>query len=148
MDSTANDKGSETAIHEAESATGGLAYVVEQLAKTVGPQSHAETVFGTPITHERVTVIPVARAIGGFGAGSGSGGGVKGSEQRVGGGLGIGGGGGFLVSPVGMIEITADGARFQPFEQSSSVYRDLRELVRYTFGHLRSMLPLKRRSAS
>jgi uncharacterized spore protein YtfJ len=144
MGSTADDKGSETAIHEAESASGALAYVVGRLAKMVGPQAHAETIFGTPITRERVTVIPVARAIGGFGAGSGSGGGVKGSEQRVGAGLGIGGGGGFLVSPVGIIEITADGARFQPFEQSFSLYRDLRALVRYAFGHLGSRL--RRRS--
>jgi hypothetical protein len=58
----------------------------------------------------------------------------------VGGGLGIGGGGGFLVSPVGMIEITADGARFQPFEQSFSVYRDLRVLVQYALRQLRSRL--------
>jgi hypothetical protein len=57
MDSTANDKGSETAIHEAESASSGLANVVEELARTVGTRAHAETVFGTPITHEGVTVI-------------------------------------------------------------------------------------------
>lgn len=127
-------------MDEAERASGALSYVVEQLARTVGTQVHAETVFGTPITREDVTVIPVARAIGGFGAGSGSGGGAKESERRVSGGLGIGGGGGFMVSPVGMIEITAEGARFLAFEQSVGVYRDLRELVRYAFGWVRNVL--------
>ena len=139
MDSTAVHKASETALGEAESASGAFSHVVEQLAKIIGTQVQAETVFGTPLSRGDVTVIPVARAIGGFGAGSGSGGGTKESERRVGGGLGIGAGGGFMVSPVGMIELTANGARFLPFDTSFGLYRDLRELVRYAFGRLRDM---------
>jgi uncharacterized spore protein YtfJ len=123
------DKGSETAIREAESASVGFTHVVEQLAKTIGAHSHADTIFGAPITRDGVTVIPVARVIGGFGAGSGSTAGQKEAEDRLGGGVGIGGGGGFMVTPVGMIEIRAEGARFRRLEQPLGAWADVGELV-------------------
>jgi uncharacterized spore protein YtfJ len=124
------DKSTETAIREAESASVGFAHVVEQLAKTIGAHSHADTIFGAPITRDGVTVIPVARVIGGFGAGSG-GTGQKETDERPGGGLGmgIGGGGGFMVSPVGMIEIRPEGARFRRLEQPLGAWADVGELV-------------------
>ncbi|HKP57909.1 MAG TPA: spore germination protein GerW family protein [Polyangiales bacterium] len=128
------------ATREAENAHGSLARIAEQLAKTIGAQAHAETVFGKPITREQVTIIPVARAIGAFGAGAGSGGGAEGSEARLGGGFGTGGGGGFVVSAVGMIEITPDGARFQPFGRSIGIWTDVRELMRVAIHSLRSKL--------
>jgi uncharacterized spore protein YtfJ len=123
------DKGSETAIREAESASVGFAHVVEQLAKTIGAHSHADTIFGAPVTRDGVTVIPVARVIGGFGAGSGSGSGQKQPDERAGGGPGVGGGGGFMVSPVGIIEIRPEGARFRRLEQPLGAWADVADLV-------------------
>jgi uncharacterized spore protein YtfJ len=135
-----SDKGPETAIREAESATNGISTMVEQFAKTIGAHSHADTIFGAPVTRDGVTVIPVARVIGGFGAGSGSGGGAKGSEDRSGGGNGLGGAGGFMVSPVGMIEIRPEGARFRKLETSMGPWGDVGELVLFLLRRGWSML--------
>jgi uncharacterized spore protein YtfJ len=135
------DKSTEAAIREAETTNVGFAHVVEQLAKTIGAHSHADTIFGAPVTRDGVTVIPVARVIGGFAAGTGSGGGQNNSsdnsgsststnqEPRAGAGGGIGGGGGFMVTPVGMIEIRPEGARFRKLEQSLGPWSDVGELV-------------------
>lgn len=120
-----SDKNTEAAIREAESATDGISTVVEQFAKTIGAHSHADTIFGAPVTRDGVTVIPVARVIGGFGAGTGSG--AKGSESSQG--SGLGGAGGFMVSPVGMIEIRPEGARFRKLEQPMGAWGDVGELV-------------------
>jgi uncharacterized spore protein YtfJ len=98
-------------------------------SRTIGAHSHADTIFGAPITRDGVTVIPVARVIGGFGAGSGSSAGQKQTEEHPGGGVGIGGGGGFMVSPVGMIEIRAEGARFRRLEQPLGAWADIGDLV-------------------
>jgi uncharacterized spore protein YtfJ len=124
------DESTETAIREAENASVGFAHVVEQLAKTIGAHSHADTIFGAPITRDGVTVIPVARVIGGFGAGSGSGAKSKNTaEDQTGTGVAVGGGGGFMVSPVGMIEIRPEGARFRRLEQPLGAWGDVGELV-------------------
>ena len=62
--------------------------------------------FGDPVERGDVTVIPVARARWGFGGGGGR---NRRNEP------GSGGGGGASVSPIGYIEIHADGAtRFRP----------------------------------
>jgi uncharacterized spore protein YtfJ len=134
------DKGSETAIREAESASAGFAQVVEQLAKTIGAHSHADTIFGAPVTRDGVTVIPVARVIGGFGAGAGSGTSLKQGEDHKGVGPGVGGGGGFMVSPVGMIEIRPEGARFRRLEQPLGAWGDVGELVLFMIRRGWSML--------
>ena len=134
------DDAVEAATREAENARGSLARIAEELAKTIGAQTRAEAIFGQPVTREHVTIIPVARAVGGFGAGSGSGGGTERSEAGVGAGFGTGGGGGFVISPVGMIEITPDGARFQPFGRSNGIWSDVRELMRLAIHSLRSKL--------
>jgi uncharacterized spore protein YtfJ len=117
----------DAALTEAERATEGFAHVVEQFAKTIGAHSHADTIFGAPITRDGVTVIPVARVIGGFGAGTG--GGHKEQEEHAGAGAGIAGGGGFMVTPVGMIEIRAEGARFRKLEAQLGPWGDVGELV-------------------
>ena len=117
------------AILEAENTTVGFARVVEQLAKQVGAHSHASSVFGEPVTRDGVTVIPVARVIGAFGAGAGPGAAAdpngRGGETSG----GVGGGGGFVVTPVGMIEINETGARFRRMEPPLGVWGDVAELV-------------------
>jgi uncharacterized spore protein YtfJ len=77
---------------------------VEKLAQRLGGTAGAATVFGAPVERGDVTVIPVARAVYGFGGGSGSSQGDQGS----------GGGGGVRVAPVGYIEMRPGAVRYTP----------------------------------
>lgn len=77
---------------------------VERLAQRLGGTASAATIFGAPVERGDVTVIPVAKAVYGFGGGSGSKGGDEGS----------GGGGGVRVAPVGYIEMRPDAVRYTP----------------------------------
>lgn len=89
---------------EATAAGERSAGLLAALAERIGASASASAVFGEPVEREGVTVIPVARASWGFGGGSG---GEPPNE-------GAGGGGGSLVTPIGYIEIRADGAEFKP----------------------------------
>lgn len=105
-------QGTELAAEHAAEAAKRFTQMVELVAARVGAQCHADAVFGTPITRDGVTVIPVVQAVGGFGAGAGAGAGDKSTPDADGGG-GLGSGGGFIVNPVGVLELRADGARFR-----------------------------------
>ena len=76
----------------------------ERVARQIGAQADARAVFANPVTKDGVTVIPVARVMGGFGAGA---------TQEPSSAGGMGGAGGFGAHPVGFIEIDRDGARFR-----------------------------------
>ena len=77
-----------------------------RIAEKLGASVKASKVFGDPIERGGVTVIPVARARWGFGGGGG-----RDKSDRP----GSGGGGGAVMSPIGYIEIHADGkTRFCP----------------------------------
>jgi uncharacterized spore protein YtfJ len=76
---------------------------IERLAHRIGASAQASAVFGQPVERSGVTVIPVAKATWGFGAGSG---GEAGKE-------GAGGGGGGSVAPLGYIEVRESGAKFK-----------------------------------
>ncbi|HEX4131489.1 MAG TPA: spore germination protein GerW family protein [Pirellulales bacterium] len=78
--------------------------LVERLAERLGAAACAKTVFAEPIECDGVTVIPVAKVRGGFGAGSGT---------RDDGSSGGGGGGGLAASPLGYIEIKQGETRFR-----------------------------------
>ncbi len=78
--------------------------VLTELLSRFGADVQAETVFGEPIEHEGVQVIPVARASWGVGTGGLSGG--RASSTGLGAGM--------RVSPVGYIEFTDSGAHFRP----------------------------------
>jgi uncharacterized spore protein YtfJ len=82
---------------------------VERLAQQLGTHVTAQTIYGTPVEREGITVIPVARAIYGFGGGGGS----KGNE-----GEGSGGGAGVGLTPIGYIELTGGTSRFRPIRSS------------------------------
>lgn len=79
---------------------------LERLGNQLGARADARAVFASPVTKDGVTVIPVARVFGGFGAGT-----APLSTTGLG-----GGGGGFGAQPVGFIEIDRDGARFRRIE--------------------------------
>jgi uncharacterized spore protein YtfJ len=74
----------------------------ENILERVGEQLGVRRVFGEPIEHDGVLVVPVAVAIGGGGGGSAPG------EQ------GTGGGFGGVVRGIGVYEITGGRARFIP----------------------------------
>ena len=76
-----------------------------------------KTVYGTPITSDGKTVIPVAKVLYGFGAGSGHGTHAKKSKngKTPAEGEGEGAGGGVAAKPVGVVEITGTETRFVPF---------------------------------
>lgn len=78
--------------------------IVERLAQTLGVETNASHIFAPPIERDGVTVIPVAKAVYGFGGGGG--------KQR--GEAGSGGGGGAVIKPEGYIEITDGHTRYRP----------------------------------
>ena len=83
--------------------------LVERLAQLLGASASAQTIYGTPVERDGVTVIPVARAVYGFGGGGGS----KAAEAE-----GSGGGAGMALTPIGYIELTDGRSRFRPIRGS------------------------------
>jgi uncharacterized spore protein YtfJ len=82
--------------------------LLERLAERIGGRAKAEAVFGAPVQHGEVTVIPVARVRWGLGAGGGE------DRRTDGAASGSGGGGGVAADPIGYIEIGRAGAVFRP----------------------------------
>jgi uncharacterized spore protein YtfJ len=80
------------------------ALLMDRLAEKLGGSAKAATIYGAPVEHDGVTVIPVAKAMYGFGGGSGNRSGEEGS----------GGGGGVMIKPVGYIEMKQGSSRFYP----------------------------------
>ena len=74
-----------------------------RLAREIGATVNAAHIFAAPVERDGVTVIPVARAVCGFGGGNGA------SEKEH----GSGGGGGVSLTPVGYIEIRNGETRFR-----------------------------------
>jgi len=100
---------------------------VSQLSESIGRRANVGTVFGEPVNHGAVSVIPVASVSWGFGGGSGgsrpdgapSSGADPSAETRRHRRWGIargggGGGGGANLHPVGYILIRDDDAEFRP----------------------------------
>jgi uncharacterized spore protein YtfJ len=88
--------------------------------KLIARLAGAKVCYGDPVRAGDRVVIPVARvnAVGGLGFGSG--------RDGKGGGEGGGGGGTFEAAPVGFIDISADGARFEAIPDPMSTARALR----------------------
>jgi uncharacterized spore protein YtfJ len=83
---------------------------IEELLNNSG----VEKVYGEPIEHGEVVVIPVAEVIVGAGFGAGSGVGPQEDESNKGGGAASGGGGRAFSRPVAVIIATPDGVRVEP----------------------------------
>ena len=96
----------------------------EPIANLIERSLSIRHVYGEPVQHGDMTVIPVAQVAYGFGAGGGHG---PGSKRAVGHGepassdsgdleaQGAGGGGGVRMTPVGALEIGPHGTRFVEF---------------------------------
>ena len=91
---------------------GDVSETLESVKNTITERLTARTAYSEPVTHDGVTVIPVARVMLGFGAGSGLGG--EGADSGIGGGGGAGG----IVQPLGYIEVNGGGSRWVPLEPS------------------------------
>jgi uncharacterized spore protein YtfJ len=76
------------------------------LAERIPARLGAAAVYGAPVERDGVTVVPVATARVGFGAGGGS----DASEGQH----GEGGGAGGITTPAGYIELKAGSSRFVP----------------------------------
>jgi uncharacterized spore protein YtfJ len=87
--------------------------LLERLSQQLSSSVTAQTIYGTPVEREGITVIPVARALYGFGGGGG--GGTKAGEAA---GSGLGAGAGVSLTPVGYIELREGRSRFRPIRSS------------------------------
>lgn len=83
--------------------------LLERMAELVGARAGVQAVFGDPVKHGNLTVIPVARVRWGFGGGGGHSDGPPSGPAS-----GSGGGGGVAADPIGYLEIGPDGATFRP----------------------------------
>lgn len=79
---------------------------IEELVKGHRDAVTVKRVFGEPFERNGVTVIPVAKVMGGGGGGSG--------ESREGGGQGSGSGFGIAAKPAGAYVIRGDEVTWQP----------------------------------
>src|SRR5450755_1745190 len=82
--------------------------ILHSLTERFAATANVKQVFGEPIEMQGKTIVPVARVW--YHAGAGWGG--RKAESGEGGG---GGGGGVVATPVGVLEVTPDGARFERF---------------------------------
>ena len=78
----------------------------ERLAEALNTSAGAKMIYGEPIEHDGVTIIPVAKLRYGFGGGGGKHGGEEG-----------GGGGGEVVQPAGYIELRDGSSRFRAIRE-------------------------------
>lgn len=116
---------------------GGAALDVRKLvAKLAG----AKLSYGEPVRVDGRVVIPVARVAGSGGGGRGWGHGTEGD-----GGGGIGFGGTFESTPVGFIEIGAEGARFEAIPDPLGTARALRVAATGLTAALAGVVALRRR---
>ncbi|WP_024288684.1 spore germination protein GerW family protein [Cellulomonas sp. KRMCY2] len=82
---------------------------------------HVRRAFGEPVRHDDVTIVPVARVVGGSGTGYGTGATAgDGSGQEPGGsgdsawGTGSGGGFGIRITPIGVYVVRGTDVQWQP----------------------------------
>ncbi len=94
------------AMAEAESAAREVPHLLERLAERIGGHAGASAAFGEPVERDGVTVIPVAQAV--LGSGAGGGGRLDSPDS------GLGAGAGAVTRPMGYIEITETGAVYVP----------------------------------
>ena len=98
-------------------ATTGDTPILETLRQAVGDATAAGRIFGTPIEHDGVIVLPAAKVMGGGGGGSGSGP-VMSARQNGGAGddtgTGAGGGFGVIAEPAGAFVISDGKVQWRP----------------------------------
>lgn len=84
---------------------------VECIAEKLGSAANVTRLYGEPVERNGVTVIPVSKAMYGFGGG----GGTKAGEE--------GSGDGLMLTPVGYIEIKDGKSRFRTIRNPQTLIR-------------------------
>ena len=87
--------------------------ILQTLTEHFATTANVKQIFGDPIETQSRTIVPVARVMYHVGAGWG-GRKVEAPEGRLGGG---GGGGAVIAWPVGVLEVTSEGLRFERFSR-------------------------------
>jgi uncharacterized spore protein YtfJ len=100
-----------------QTQTDGIVQASNIAVRKLGDIASASTVFGAPVQHGDVQVIPCAEVFGAMGSGGGSG-----HEKGDEGGEGGGGGGVGRGRPVAAIVITPHGVRVEPVLDSTKVW--------------------------
>ncbi|HZO72512.1 MAG TPA: spore germination protein GerW family protein [Ktedonobacteraceae bacterium] len=101
-----------------EPATSSVTQVMDHLTET----AKVEAVFGQPIEHNGIVVIPCSEVSVGLGMGFGSGPAVaSNAEGKQSTGSGGGGGGGATGRPIAIIIMSKDGVRVQPVVDATKV---------------------------
>jgi uncharacterized spore protein YtfJ len=98
----------EDSNHKSEKRTPSF---LERLAEKIGATATSKSVYGEPVEHAGVTIIPVAKVRYGFGGGSGK----KSTKE------GEGGGGGLQASPMGYIEMKDGETQFRPIRDPMAI---------------------------
>lgn len=84
-------------------------------------KADVNTCFGTPVTIEGRTVIPVAKVAYGFGMGVGRGIATEEDPEETNDGAGGGGAGGVMAHPLAAVEVTPEGVRVDPIVDKQKV---------------------------
>ena len=122
----------EDSNHKSEKRTPSF---LERLAERVGVTASAKSVYGEPVEHGGVTIIPVAKVRYGFGGGSG-----KKSHKE-----GEGGGGALQAAPLGYIEMKDGETQFRPIRDPMALVPVLAAGGFFGWLMLRSLRKLLRR---
>ena len=86
---------------------------VERLAEKLGMSANSSTIYGEAVERNGVTVIPVSKAMYGFGGGTGA----KPDGE------GSGAGGGIAIIPVGYIEMKEGSTRFRTIRDPQMIVK-------------------------
>ncbi|MCC9136768.1 spore germination protein GerW family protein [Pontibacter silvestris] len=86
---------------------------VERLAEKLGMAANSSTIYGEAVERNGVTVIPVSKAMYGFGGGTGA----KPDGE------GSGAGGGIAIIPVGYIEMKEGNTRFRTIRDPQTIIK-------------------------
>jgi uncharacterized spore protein YtfJ len=86
---------------------------IQSLMERLQGRAGVASVYGEPIVAEGKTLIPCAKLAFGFGGGTRR---ARAGDEDTAGPAGSGGGGGVAARPIGVLEVTAAGTRFVPFD--------------------------------
>ncbi|HLK63110.1 MAG TPA: spore germination protein GerW family protein [Bryobacteraceae bacterium] len=94
--------------------------IVRSIGETIGATATVKSVYGEPVISGKRVVVPVASIKYSFGGGGGGGEQQSGDEPKRHGGGG-GGGGRVIACPVGVVEVTEEGARFVYYRAPAAI---------------------------
>jgi uncharacterized spore protein YtfJ len=94
--------------------------LVESLAETMGTKAHVQTIYGSPIERDGLTIIPVGKIRYGLG-------GASGYQKKIR--EGSGGGGGMVITPVGYIETKKGKSKFKRIHYPAAIFQIMGGLV-------------------